>query len=122
MRLARQPLAQGTALHQLEGKERQALHHPDFVDLHDIGVLVASKGLCLGTKTGTLLGVGVDTGQDHLDGHQPVQALLPGLVDDAHAAAAEFRQDLVTLDDRDRDIGWINYGLRWKGTVSPGAG
>ena len=34
-------------------------------------------------------------GQDHLQGDEPVQPRLPGLVDDAHAAAAELLQDLV---------------------------
>ena len=34
--------------------------------------------------------VGEDAGFDHLQGHRPVEADLPGLVDDPHAAAAQL--------------------------------
>ena len=34
-------------------------------------------------------------GQDHLEGDEALEADLPGLVDDPHAAAAEDLQDLV---------------------------
>ena len=33
--------------------------------------------------------------QHHLDGHQPIQSHLACLVDNAHAAAAQFPEDLV---------------------------
>ena len=37
-------------------------------------------------------------GQDHLEGHGAVEVLLPGLVDDAHAAAAELALDFVLAE------------------------
>ena len=49
-------------------------------------------------------------GQDHLERDQPVEADLPGLVDDAHAAAPQFAQDLVAgrsgRRHRGRQRGW----------------
>ena len=36
---------------------------------------------------------------DHLEGHQPVERGLAGLVDDAHAASAQLAKDLVARDD-----------------------
>src|SRR5437016_6086943 len=35
------------------------------------------------------------TGEDHLEGHGALELDLPGLVDDAHATAAEFFEDLI---------------------------
>ena len=37
-------------------------------------------------------------GQDHFDGHDPVQADLPGLIDHAHAAAGNFFQEFVVAE------------------------
>ena len=34
--------------------------------------------------------------QDHLQGDQALQPTVPRLVDDAHAATAEFFQDVIT--------------------------
>jgi hypothetical protein len=38
----------------------------------------------------------VAAGEDHLQGDDAVEFQMAGLVDDAHAAAAEFAEDLVT--------------------------
>ena len=40
-------------------------------------------------------------GQDHLQGHDAVEADLPGLVDDAHAAAGDLLQQLVIAEVAD---------------------
>ena len=55
-------------------------------------------------------GAGVGAGQDHLEGDEAVRADLPGLVDDAHAAAAQLAQDLIAWRGRGvrpfrRDVG-----------------
>ena len=47
------------------------------------------------------------TAQDHLQRDDPIQILLPCLVDDAHPAATEFRQQLVVATvprDKVRDV------------------
>ena len=51
-------------------------------------------------KRASSRGAGVAAGQDHLEGDEAVEADLPGLVDDAHAAAAELAEDLVARQHR----------------------
>ena len=58
--------------------------------------------LGLGAEAGQLLRAGIRAGQDHLQGDDAVQAELPRLVDDAHAAVAQHFQDLVAGDLRQR--------------------
>ena len=70
----------------------------DLVDLDDVGVLQAGDGLGLGPEAAGGLGPGVLAGQDHLEGDEAVEPDLPGLVDDAHAAAAQLAEDLVAGD------------------------
>ena len=67
----------------------------DVEDLDDVGVLELGDGLGLGQEPGGGLGAGVLAGQDHLQGDGAVEPDLAGLVDHAHAAAAELAQDLV---------------------------
>ncbi len=38
--------------------------------------------------------------QEHFEGYDPIQAQLTGLVDHAHAAAAEFLQQFVTTEEQ----------------------
>ena len=65
----------------------------DLVDLHDVGVLQPGDGLGLGAEAGQLLpSPACAAGQDHLEGDEAVEPDLPGLVDDAHAAAAQLAQ------------------------------
>jgi hypothetical protein len=90
---------QAAAGHELQGEVRPAVGLADLVDLHDVGVLKAGDGLGLGAEAGQFVGAGVGAGQDHLEGDQAVQAEVPGLVDDAHAAPAQFPEELVAGDD-----------------------
>ncbi len=55
---------------------------------------------------------------DHLQGDEPVQPAVPGLVDDAHAAAAQLAEDLVVrgavfsprLGGRAKEPGTVFFG------------
>ncbi len=67
----------------------------DLVNLQNVGVLDARDGLGLGADAFQVLRTGAAPAADHFQGHHAVQLLLPGLVHDAHAACAEFAQDLV---------------------------
>ena len=62
--------------------------------------------------------------QDHLEGDEAVQFDLPGLVDDAHAAPAQFPQDLVARHQTSRSRR-CRHALGWQGGRSshgrPGA-
>ena len=81
----------------------------DVVDLDDVGVLEPGDGLGLGEEAGGGLGAGVRAGQDHLQGDGAVEPDLAGLVDDAHAAAAQLAQDLVAGE---RGVGTPGGGRR----------
>ena len=62
----------------------------DLVDRHDARVVEQGDGLGLVLEPAQLVVVGQDAGLDHLEGDGPVEADLAGLVDDAHAAAAQL--------------------------------
>ncbi len=89
-------LRQAAAGAELQGEERQAVVFADLVDLDDVRVRQPSRRLRLGPEAGQPGGVGVASRQDHLQRHQPVQLQVACLVDDAHAAATQLPQHLVT--------------------------
>src|SRR5262249_21123181 len=62
-------------------------------DLHDVGVLQPGDRLRLAAEPLAVLGGGEGPGQDDLQGDGAVEPGLPGLVDDAHAAAAQLFED-----------------------------
>jgi hypothetical protein len=95
-------LRQGAAADVLQRVERSALRRADLVDLDDVGVLELGDRLRLGAEADQRFGVGQIARQDHFQGDEPVELDLPGLVDDAHAAAAQLAEDLITANDRDR--------------------
>ena len=75
-----------------------ALVLADLVDRHDAGVVEVAGGLGLGVEPLDVGLAGELPGQDHLQGHEAVEAHLPGLVDDAHAAAGDLAEDLVVAE------------------------
>ena len=83
----------------------------DVEDLDDVRVLELGDGLGLGEEAGGGLGAGVGTGQDHLEGDGAVEPGLAGLVDDAHAAAAQFAHDLIARDRRGRAVDPLPRGV-----------
>ena len=91
-------LGQAAAGHELEDEVRPARGLADVVNLDDVGMLQAGEHRGLRAKAGQVLRAGLDPGQDHLQRHGAIETELPGLVDDAHAAAAEHPQDLVAGD------------------------
>ncbi len=95
---AAQLLRQAAAAAEFQREERPALVFADAVDLDDVGVVQAGDGLGLGLEAGQVVGAGVFARQDHLERDDAVEAALPGLVDDAHAAAADLAEQLVAGD------------------------
>ena len=95
-----EPVGQAPAADELHLEVGEAGVLVDVEDLDDVGVLELGDGLGLGQEPGGGLGAGVLAGQDHLQGDGAVESDLAGLVDDAHAAAAEFAQDLVARECR----------------------
>ena len=85
-----EPLVQAAAGQVLQLEERQAAGLADGVDLDDVRVLELGDRLGLAEEAGDGLGRGVRAGQDHLERARAIEPDLPGLVDDAHAAAAQL--------------------------------
>src|SRR5262245_1853083 len=81
------------AVDKLERKIRQAVVLANLVNLDDVRVLQSSDRAGLLLEALQLFRAGVRSREDHLQRDEPVQALLARLVDDAHAAAAEFGND-----------------------------
>ena len=77
----------------------------DLVDRHDPRMIEVGRRLGLGVEALDVGLVGELAGQDHLEGDGAVEADLPGLEDDAHAAAGDLADDLVVAEVADADGG-----------------
>ena len=95
----------------LQRKVRRPSASPMSMDLDDVRVLQLGRWPRPRQEADRRRRLGVDAGQDHLQGTGAVQPDLPGLVDDAHAAAAQLAQDLVAGDDRRGAVGRGGRGL-----------
>jgi hypothetical protein len=92
---AGQLLGQGAAFNELHGEVWSSVRVADVMELHDVGVLQSGHGLGLALKPRPLLWAGESAGEGHLESDEAIEGQVAGLVDDAHAAAADFLQDLV---------------------------
>jgi hypothetical protein len=111
-RRACQPPGQAAALDELHREVGPAVHVAGFVDLHDVGVTQAGDRLRLAQEPLEFLRLGVSAGQQHFHGDWSLEAHVPGLVDDAHAAAAQHFLHFITGDSRQ-----VGRRLRrWRGT------
>ena len=104
-------LVQATSGQVLQLEERQALDFADGIDLDDVPMLQLGDRLGLAQESGDGLGPGMSAGQDHLDGAGAIEADLPGLIDDAHAAAAQLTEDLIAGESRDGPPGFPFRGM-----------
>ena len=78
----------------------------DLIDLDDVRMPKLADRLGLRLEASEFSPAGVLGRQDHLEGGEPADAAMPGLVDDAHAAAAQDFEDVVVADRRrDRQVG-----------------
>ena len=91
----RRALGQAAARDEFQREERPAVGLADFVDLDDVGVVEAGDDLRFGEETGVFRRSVAAIVQDHLEGDDAVELELAGLVDDAHAAAAQLAKDLI---------------------------
>ena len=113
---ARELLGQAAPLDELHGEVRPALDVARVVHLHDVRVPQAGEGRGLPAEAPEFLRTGERAGEQHLDRDRAVERALPGLVDDAHAAAAEHRLHLVAGDLR--QVGGRRRGRDRAGTRS----
>ena len=117
------------AIHQLHAEIMPALVLANLVNGDNIRVGEIGCGLGLDVKAPDFLLAGELAVQNHLQGNQPVEALLPGFVNDAHSASGNFTQENVVAEVFDPGAGsqcvWIGAlrgGLtRTVGLANPAA-
>ena len=90
---AAEPVPQRLALEQLHGDERLALVLADVVDRADVGVLERGGRAGLALQPLERLRVPAQLLRQELQRHAAAELQVLRLVDDAHAAAAELRED-----------------------------
>ena len=86
-------VSQAAAVDQLHGVVMHAALAADGEDRHDVGVVQPGDGLGLAMEPMHRLLIGHGAKPENLQGHATAQRGLLGLVDDAHAAAAELADD-----------------------------
>ena len=96
-----QALGEALALDEAHAEVVLALVLADLEDRHDAGVVEIAGGLGLEVEPQDVGLVGELAGEDHLQGHEPIEAHLPGLEDDAHAAPRDLADDLVVAEVAD---------------------
>ena len=87
------PIGEGRAVDELHGVVVDAALAADRVDRDDVGVVQMRGRLGLDAEPGDLPRVDGGGEREDLQGHPTAQRVLLGLVDDAHAAAAELADD-----------------------------
>ena len=102
--LAPQAVEEGLALYELHHDVRNALVHPDVVDLDYVRVHQPRRRARLPEEAGQRLPVGIRVLVQDLQGYHAVERELLGLVDHCHRAAADAF-DYAAAADRAADEG-----------------
>src|SRR5262249_13668080 len=93
-----EPVGEALALDELHGEVAPAVVLADLVDRHDMRVVETGDGLGLVAEASEVVVAGPGPCAEHLQRDEAVEGALAGLVDDAHAAAAEDAVDLVVAE------------------------
>jgi hypothetical protein len=83
------------SFNQLHTEEGAAIDLTDFVDGDDMSMMQLGGGFRFRTEPSQVRRRGQITSKDHLECDDPVQLLLPGLIDHPHAAATKLFQQFV---------------------------
>jgi hypothetical protein len=86
---------QAPALDVVHGVKGLAVQLPNFVDGHDVRMTETGGGLGFAAKTLESAAPGEFSKENHLDGDDPVEAALTGLVNQAHPAACDFFEQFI---------------------------
>ncbi len=122
-RTACQPLRQIAAGDVLHAEVGLVFMAADLEQGHDAGMLKLRRRRRLGLETAQVALVGQGAAQDHLQGHEPVQAHLTRLVDNPHPSPADFCQQLIIGKARqDQTIRRFRNRGRITGPIMPFSG
>ena len=81
-----------------QSEKGAAVVRADLVDFDDVFMIEPGDGFGFNLKANERFLGGVRAGEDHLDGNFPTEVELPGFVNDTHAAAPQFTQDVEAGD------------------------
>ncbi len=90
------------ALDQFHAEVALTVVFADLIHRDDARVVEHGHGFGLILESAQFVVAGQNPRTHHLEGHRSVERDLPGLVHDAHTAAAQFTQDLVVAEVADR--------------------
>ena len=106
-----QALGEALPLDETHAEVMLALVLADLVDRDDARMIEVGRRLGLGIEAEDVGLIGELAGEDHLQRDGPVEAHLPGLKDNAHAAAGDLADDLVVAEVADADrLGCVGIG------------
>ncbi len=97
---AREPAVESAAGGIFEDEIAHSFVLADLEDLDDVGMLKPGRRLGLGVEPGGRPRIRISIGSNHLEGHDPLEADLPGFVNRTHAATPELAQDLEARRNR----------------------
>ena len=103
-------LGEAAPLNQLHAQVGAALMLADLVNGNDLRMVHLGGRLRLVVKALQFGGRGEPAREDHLQGDETVEALLAGLVDDAHAPAGDLLQQLIITEFMNHAGGWVHGG------------
>ena len=89
-RTAGDHVLEGDAVEELHDEEGAAVVLADVVDGADVGMIQGGGRLGFAAETLQRLGILREIFGEEFEGHEAAEARVLGLVDDTHAAAAEF--------------------------------
>jgi hypothetical protein len=89
---------QGRAIQKLHGDERLPVLFTDVLDRAYAGMIKGRRGLRLALEPGEGMRISRYMLRQKLERDETVETSILGLVDDAHATAAEFLEDAVMRD------------------------
>ena len=116
---------QAAAIHELHAEERPIFVLAHLIDRHDVRVIQVGRELGLAEESLSLRRGRHRPGQDHLQGDEPFQPLVAGLVNDTHATARELLEQFIVADGPLRpgsgQVSAITRGTH-RGGVGDGAG
>ncbi len=97
----------------------------DFVDRNDLRMLKLRYGLSLGPESADFGLGGEPAGEDHFQGHDPVETDLSRPIHHTHATPRDFLDQLViaeppALDDRGSRENWVAVGGQRGGQLAKG--
>src|SRR5258708_3415676 len=94
----RQAIGERLSVHQFKNQELRAAGFFEPIDRADVGMVQRGEELCFSTEAGNAFGIVRETLGEDLHGDVAIELRVARLVDLAHAARTESREDFVPAE------------------------